>query len=406
MIKTKVNSTLLKNVNRKGIMKVIDSSNVISRVGLKKRLGKNGKTVTNIINSLINDSLIMPVGYSPFTGGRRRELLSINPNFGYLIGIHLDIRFLRGVITDFKYNIIAEEKIAIVSNEPTKSIIQKIKRTLDFLVKNERINTDKILGIGFAANGYYNEKKGEWILSVNNKNWKNVPIREILSKYYDVPIYLENNSRAMALWEKSFGKAKNQKDVVYLNLSTGISSVIIKDGRIYRGVGNNSGEFGHTIVEINGDLCSCGKRGCLETVASGWALTKKARKSIESGVKSEIQDLIDGDINNIEIDIIFSAFHRGDKYATELLESASNYLGVAIANIINLINPELVILGGHFATLGDMFLTRVAEKVKDFAQPLLFDDVEILASAIDDRAAVLGVTTLIRDKYFHIDAIK
>ncbi len=405
MPKTKVNSSLLKNVNRKKILSVIDEAGIISRVELKKDLDKNGKTVTNIINSLIEDSFITSVGYSSFTGGRRRELLSINAEYGYLIGIQLDIHFLRGVITDFKYNIIAEEKISIDADEPLKNIIRKIKKTLTFLTQHKKIQTEKILGIGFTANGLYDEKNGVWLLSVNNVNWKDVPIRDILLKVYDVPVYLEMNSRAMALWEQSFGLAKNKKEVIYLSLSTGISCVFFNKGRLNKGSTNKAGELGHTIVVPEGDLCSCGKKGCLETVSSGWAIKKKVKNEIKKGRKTDILELCKGNLDDLEIDMVFNAYSGGDILAAEVLDKASYYLGLAIANLITLYNPELVILGGHFATLDNSFLTEVAQRAKEFSMPL-FTDTEILPSKLDDRAAVLGITTLIRAKYFQMDEIQ
>jgi len=406
MPNTKVNSTLLKNVNRKKILHVIDEADRISRVEIKNVLKKNGKTVTNIINSLIDDDMVISVGSSHFTGGRRREILSINPEYGYLAGIHLGVHTLRGVITDFKYNILAEEKIAISPDESAESLIQKIKKTLHFLIKHNKIEKNKILKIGFIANGLYNDKTGEWIVSVNNPNWKNIPIRKILSDIYNVPIHLENNSRAMALWEKSSGSAKNKKNFIYVNLSMGISCVVINNERIYRGMKNKAGEFGHTIVVPNGELCSCGNRGCLETVASGWAITKIIKNEIKGGAKTEITDLCNGNLDDLEINMVFRAFSKGDKLAVEVLETASSYLGIAIANLINLFDPESVILGGYFAAMSDLFMEKLKSTIKKYAQPLSFDEVKILPSSLDDNAVVLGAITLVRDTYFHLNEIR
>ena len=242
MNKTKVNSTLLKNVNRKKILTVIDEVKSISRVEIKNLLGKNGKTVTNITNSLIDDGLIVLKGFSSFTGGRRRELLTLNSEYGYLIGLQLGIHFLKGTITDFNYKILAEEKIPILSNESKENIIKKIKNTVNFLITNSKVPNNKILGIGFAANGFYDINNGKWILSANNPNWKNVPIKKILTNQFNVHVYLESISRTLALWEKLFGQAKNKENLIYLDMSSvGIGCAITSNGRLYRGVDNKSG---------------------------------------------------------------------------------------------------------------------------------------------------------------------
>jgi glucokinase-like ROK family protein len=406
MCNTKVNSTLLKNVNRKKILSVIDKVESISRVEVKNLLGKDGKTVTNIVNGLIEDGFITNIGLSSFTGGRRRKLLTINPNYGYLIGIHLGIHFLRGMITDFKYKIIVEEKIPISPNESELSLIQKIKKTLDFLVKSKNIPKDKLLGIGFVANGFYDDTEGIWINSVNNLHWKNIPIRKILSEQYDIPVYLEDSSRSMTLAEKVFGCVQDKNNFIYLDLGVGIGCGIIYKDRLYKGPMNISGELGHTIVVPNGALCSCGNRGCLETVASGWAINKIAKDRISAGEESEIINLCDGDLNKLETDMIFKAFENGDKLANEILESASDYLGIGIANLINLFNPEVIVFGGHFATINESFLNNLKAKIKKYTMPLLFNNVKILTSTLNDNAGILGATTLVRDPYFHIDTIK
>ena len=401
----KVNSTLLKNVNRKKILSVVDDAGRISRVEVQTLLKKNGKTVTNITNSLIDDGLIVQSGFSSYTGGRRRELLSLNPEYGYLIGIHLGINFLRGTITNFNYKPLAEEKIPISPNASKAELIKKIKKTIEFLIKSNNIPISKLLGIGFVANGLFDHKTDKWILSANIKNWKNVSIKKILSELYNVPIFSESNSRAMTLWEKHLGSAKNNKNLIYLNLGLGIGCGIISNGRLYRGVNNKAGELGHTIVVPNGELCSCGNRGCLETVASGWALIKIIKEKILGGAKSEISDSCNGNLDLLNIDMVFKAFHNGDKLVCEVLETASDYLGIGIANFINLFNPGVIVLGGKFAILGDKFLDKLKNNIKKYAMPLLFEEVKFITSSYDDYAASLGATTLVRDSYFYIDAI-
>ncbi len=402
---TKVNQSLLKDINRKKIMRVIYDRNESSRAEIKNLIKQDGKTVTNITNSLIRDGLIMPRGYSVFTGGRRRELLILNPSYGYIIGIYLDVNFLIGIVTDFQSRVLLRERIPVSPTESKASLVSKIRKTIDFLVKTQKIPHEKILGIGLVASGFYNQEEGKWLLSVNNLHWKDVPIVSLLQTQWTCPIYLEDCSRALALGEKWFGIAKNKENFICLDIGEGIGCAIVQESRLYRGSTNFAGELGHTVVVPDGDLCSCGKRGCLESVASGWALVKKVKCLIDNGAKTLVLDLCKGDREAIEADMIFQAAHHGDRVATDLLNTASKYLGMAIANMINLLNPELVIFSGHFSTSEDFSLLSLKDKIKVYAMPQSFAKVEIATSQLGEEAAVLGATTLVHDRFFHIGAI-
>ncbi len=405
MKNTKINSTLLKNINRKKVLSIIEKGENISRVEIKNLLKKDGKTVTNITNGLIQDNFLMSSGYSPHTGGRRRELLKLNPDYGYIIGIHLGVNYVRGILIDFSNQVLLREKIPVSPTESKSSLILKIQKAIEFLIRSKSIPLNKLLGIGFVANGFYNRATGEWINAVNNLNWKNVPIKKILSEQFDVPIYLEDCSRAMALGEKYFGQAQDDNNYIYLDLGLGIGCGIIINDFLFRGSSNIAGEFGHTIVDPNGKLCSCGNHGCLETISSGWALIKRIKEKIESGVKTQITDLCDGDLNKLDTDMIFQAFLDGDNLASEELMIATDYLSVAIVNLINLFNPESIVFGGHFATWGENYITQLKIKIAKNISPISTTKIKYIISSLGDEAAVLGATTLLRSQYFQINRL-
>ncbi|MGB2869522.1 MAG: ROK family protein [Bacteroidota bacterium] len=366
---------------------------------------QDGKTVTNIANSLIKDGLLIAGGYSSFTGGRRREILIMNPDYGYIIGIHLDINFLIGIVTNFQSKVLLRERIPISPSETKANLVSKIRKTVDFLIKKANIPPKKLLGVGFVASGFYDQAEGKWLVSVNNLHWKDVPIVSMLSQQVDCPIRLEDCSRALGLGEKWFGIAKQEENFICLDIGAGIGCAIVQNGRLYKGAFNFAGEIGHTIVVPEGDLCSCGNKGCLETVASGWALAKRARSRLSKGEKSLLRELCHDDVAALDADMIFRAAHNGDKMAMDLLESASKYLGIAIANLVNLLNPELIILSGHFSSIEDFSLLSLIDKVRRYAMPESFNRVKIVTSPLGDDAAALGATTLILDSIFHIESI-
>lgn len=403
--RTKVNQSYLKEVNRKKILHVVYEKGQSSRAEIKHLIKQDGKTVTNIANSLIKDGLLIAGGYSSFTGGRRREILIMNPDYGYIIGIHLDINFLIGIVTNFQSKVLLRERIPISPSETKANLVSKIRKTVDFLIKKANIPPKKLLGVGFVASGFYDQAEGKWLVSVNNLHWKDVPIVSMLSQQVDCPIRLEDCSRALGLGEKWFGIAKQEENFICLDIGAGIGCAIVQNGRLYKGAFNFAGEIGHTIVVPEGDLCSCGNKGCLETVASGWALAKRARSRLSKGEKSLLRELCHDDVAALDADMIFRAAHNGDKMAMDLLESASKYLGIAIANLVNLLNPELIILSGHFSSIEDFSLLSLIDKVRRYAMPESFNRVKIVTSPLGDDAAALGATTLILDSIFHIESI-
>jgi N-acetylglucosamine repressor len=405
MKRTKVNQSLLKEINRKKILRVIHERGNSSRAEIRHLIKQDGKTVTNIANGLIREGLLTANGYSSFTGGRRRELLIMNPNYGYIIGIHLDINFLIGIVTNFQSKVLLRERIPISPTETKANLIAKIRKTMSFLITKGNFPPDKLLGVGFTASGFYDQEAGSWLVSVNNLYWKDVPIASILSQQCQCPIYLEDCSRALALGEKWFGSAKNEENFICLDIGAGIGCAIFQNNRLYKGSFNFAGEIGHTIVVPEGELCSCGNRGCLETVASGWALVKRIKCRMSNGEKSLVRELCGGDLEAIDADMIFQAAHNGDALAADLLNAASKYLGIAIANLINLLNPELIVLSGHFSSIEDFSLLSLKENIKRYAMPESHEKVKIVTSLLGDDAAVLGATTLILDRIFHIDTI-
>jgi N-acetylglucosamine repressor len=405
MKRTKVNQSLLKEINRKKILRVIHERGESSRAEIRHLIKQDGKTVTNIVNGLVKDGLLTTSGYSSFTGGRRRELLIMDPSYGYIIGIHLDINFLVGIVTNFQSKVILRERIPVSPTETKANLISKIRKTINFLITKGNIPQNEILGIGFVASGFYDQELGKWLVSVNNLYWKDVPIVSILSQQVQCPIYLEDCSRALALGEKWFGSAKSKEDFICLDIGAGIGCAIFQKNRLYKGTSNFAGELGHTIAIPDGEVCSCGNRGCLETVASGWALVKQVKCRMSNGEKTLVNDLCKGNLDDIDADMVFKAAHNGDKVAANLLNVASKYLGIGIANLINLLNPELIVLSGHFSTIEDLSLLSLKETISQYAIPESFEKVNIVNSLLGDDAAVLGATTLILDQIFHIETI-
>lgn len=197
-----------------------------------------------------------------------------------------------------------------------------------------------------AAPGLSNPETGILFTSPNLPRWRDVPLRDIIEKEFSKKAFIINDANAAALGELYFGAGRGANDFVYITISTGIGGGIIIDGKIYTGSIGTAGEVGHMTIDDNGPLCNCGNRGCWETLASGTALAREARHRIKERAKTSILDYADGDVEKVTAEAIDKAAQAGDNLAKELIVRTGYYLGVGLANLINIFNPEIIVIGG------------------------------------------------------------
>lgn len=391
---------LLNRLNKSRILNVLRIEGPISRIKLTRKTGLDAKTITNISAGLLKRGIIKSAGFESSSGGRKPELLKLNENYGVTIGIDLGATHLSGVVIDFGGNILSREQMAIAYGDGKKRILNKAVSLISRLLEFSRNKNRNILGIGFVVPGLVDIKKGFCIYAANITGWQNIPLGQIIKKKFHLEVEIEDSSRAMALGEKWFGEGRKMDDFIFLDLGAGIGCGIINNGRLYRGFSHAAGEIGHTIVEVDGRKCRCGNIGCLETVASGMSMPELAREKIKAGKKSSILDLVDGDLQKITAEIITEAAGSGDRLAGRILTRAGRYLGVAIANTINLLNPRAIIIGGGLSRAGRLLLEPMKESISRHTVPNSLKEVRILYSRLGNDVAPLGAATLILRKIF------
>ncbi len=392
------NLRLVQKINRSLILNLIKDKGPISRADISKITKLTRSTVSSIVDYLIRKDLIKEIGLTSSGVGRKAILLELNSKAYYSIGVDLGTLHTTITIIDLLGRI--EKRIEYPTNCQLEkdNILEKLKANIYNIIKNSGLKRKKIAGIGVAAPGLI-DKKGTMLITPNF-GWRDTPLREILEKKFHIPVFVDNNVNAMALAESEFGEGQGVKNFVFINVGMGIGAGVVINGELFYGESNCTGEIGHTTVDYNGPKCSCGNNGCLEVMASGPAVTKRAIKAIKEGEKSLISELVNYELNQISAEIVATAANQGDKLGRSIMEETGEYLGTGVANIINLFNPELVIVGGGVAQAGDLIFEPLKKAVQKRAFSVSAEVAKIIPVSLGKDCTVIGAAALVLKEIF------
>lgn len=289
-------------------------------------------------------------------------------------------------------------------SEPTESdrrgpeaVLTRLAEMAREVMAQGRVMANDIKGVGVSCGGPLDTKTGVIYAPPNLPGWEAVPVKRILEDALGLPVRVENDANATALAEWRFGAGKGAQNVVFLTMGTGIGGGLILDGKLYRGTNDLAGEVGHQTILMNGPKCGCGKRGCLEALASGPAIARLARESMMYGRHKRVLALAGGKPNAITAQHVIEAAKEGDPFAAQILEEVGTYMGVGIANLIQILNPERVILGTIAVHAGDLILNPIRAAVREYAWERSREVCEIVPAALGDRAQDLAAVALVLD---------
>ena len=391
---------LMKQLNVSAVLKVIKDNGSLSRAEIAKLTGLTPASVTNITKFLIEDKFLIESKVGESSGGRPPIILELNADARYVIGVGIGVGVIDVVITNLSANIIIKKSIIIEDERYHYDlVIKKLVNLHNEVVESSQIDQEKILGVGVALHGIVNARTGVSIHALYY-GWKNKNIKEKLEQELGLTVCVDNYVRAMALGESWFGATKDIANFVTLNISNGIGAGIIINNTPYYGVDFSAGEIGHIVVEADGDKCNCGKYGCLETVASNNNITRKAIKLIKQGVNSSLSRDVN-DINNWSIEDICKDAKEGDELSITILKEAARYIGVAITNLINILNPTAIVVVGEIFENTTYTIETLNEIVKNRGLKLLSENVRIIRSLLGRDAAVVGASTLVIQEIFN-----
>jgi glucokinase len=277
-----------------------------------------------------------------------------------------------------------------LASEGPQLVIERILSGIDHLLSQSNLSLSQLSAISIAAAGIIDLKKGIITEAPNLPGWRNIPLKSIVEEKYKVTTFLINDADAAALGEHRFGAGRGLDNLILLTLGTGVGGGIIINGKLYLGSSGSAAEIGHMIVEVNGTRCRCGNTGCLETLASGTAMAKEAMSRISQGAKSSLSEMVEGKLEDITAEKVYLAAKGGDSLALEVIARAAYYLGIASVNLVNIFNPEMIIIGGSVAEMGDLLLEPVRQMIKERAFPLLAQSVRIVPARLGNDAGIFG----------------
>ncbi|MCL4385746.1 MAG: ROK family transcriptional regulator [Actinobacteria bacterium] len=383
------------------ILDLIRNKGMITKQEIAKELGINITTVSELINQFYNKyNVIKETGNGNSSGGRKPKLYSINNELGYIIGIDVGGTNTRGILTDLAGNIIRYIKIKTKASEGKEAVLAKIFSLTSDLISLSDIPKEKFFGIGMSISGIINSFEGISIFCPNIPGWENLPIKKIMEEKFKIPVCIDDSVRCAAVAEKRFGIAKDHDNFIFISIGKGIGMGAFIDGKIYRGSMGLAGELGHITVSEDGPLCNCGNKGCLEAIASGPGILRRAREGIENGIVTSISKEINKNFENLSVEIISKAANEGDKFAYYLINRTGEYIGIAIAAALNLFGCDLVVLWGGILECGDIILDAIKRTVKMRALEFISKRVRIEKTAIGDNIAALGAAQTFIDKLY------
>ncbi len=383
-------NTLLK----KEILRLCIKNNTNSIADFSKELATSVPTTTKLLSEMIEEGLLQDEGKVDTKGGRRPSTYGLNPSAGYFIGVDLSRQHFHIAICDFKGNLvyfIQDIPFVLEANADSfKKICAKVKDE----VGAKGIDWDKVLGVGVSLSGRVNPEKG---YSLTYFVSDDIPMKNLFEQQLGVPVTIENDSRAMAYGEYMTMDSSKESDLIFINLSWGLGMGMILNGALYYGKSGFSGEIGHFPSLDNNIICRCGKMGCLETGASGWALHRIILEKLKQGRKSTLAPIFEKN-GEISLDEILNAVRDEDILAIEGIEQVGATLGQGIAGVINIFNPSLVVIGGRLIVGKDYLMLPVKTAVNRFSLSKVSSDTKFQFSKLGLTAAGIGDCLLSRAK--------
>lgn len=389
----------VKNLNRNVILQLIRANGPATKVEIAETTRLTFTAINNIVDELLNERLISKVGFDASSGGRKPMLLDINPNVVYTIGVHFSASTIKTAVINFKGVSIAEESSKLNNKADRDTIIGDIFDAIERIISKSEIARNRFVCIGVASPGPLNPNRGVILSPPNIPGLQDVPLGELLQQKFGIRAVLEKDANAMALSELWYGSGRDSNNVIYVDADIGIGSGIIFNRKIYQGFPFGAGEIGHGTIDLDGPRCNCGNYGCLEAVASGMAVIRRAGEEIRRGVESELADLYFADEEALDIHAVISAARHQDVLAMNLLNESARYVGIALANVINLLIPETMIIGGLLVNEYPEYFNQVKSVALSRCFSTLTKETMLQPSKLKNQAGVIGAGTLGLERY-------
>ncbi len=387
---------LKKHQQKKRIVRLLYLQGALTISEIITSMELSAPTVQGLLDELEEEGLVDSKGPGTSKGGRRPNLFGLKGDAFYILAIDIGRQSTRvSVFNNANESVTGVQYIPLIL-ENKMEVVDQIHQFANEVVADSGIDPKRIVGVGIDMPGLVDSEKG---INYSYLNF-NEPVRSIFEDRFNRPVFVVNDAQSKASAEFRFGLARGKKNVLVLHIGSGLGTGMILDGKPYFGSKGFSGEFSHIHVVEKGYLCNCGKRGCLETLASGMALTRNVIASLEKGEESSILEKVDNDVTKINHKIILDAALNGDQFAINHLTELGRELGKGIAILVQIINPELIILGGRIAEAGKYLTIPIEQALFQYTIPKIREDLKIVISKLGDKANLLGSVICVMENVF------
>ncbi|HEY0002140.1 MAG TPA: ROK family protein [Actinoplanes sp.] len=374
--------------NRFGTLRHIIASGAVSRQQLAADTGLSLATVANLVGELLKRGLLVEVGFQDSGGGRPRGLLAVNPAGGALVGVDVAETYVHVELFDTALTVRSsiEEQLRPGERRP-EQVVARIVGGVRAALEQAEVPDENVLGVGVSVPGQVDREGGVSVFAPN-WDWHDVPLRGLLAASLDLPLYLDNPLRAGVAAELWFGAGRGRDDLAVVTLGTGVGAGLAFGGALYRGTSNSAGEWGHTTLMLDGRLCRCGSRGCVEAYVGASGIMQTLRDLSPNSPMLRPED------QTATIDALAAGLRNGDPVAAKVVDDTARYLGAAIADLVNLLNPELIVLSSWVASkLGDRLLPEIRAVLAQHALSRPLAATEIVMCRIPGNPVSLGAAT-------------
>ncbi len=370
--------------NRQAVLSLLKDRDTISRIDLTHELKCNGTTITRIVRDLMDNGFVKSIGIADSTGGRPKELIKLDPDCRQTVAVSIEPSAIIGVVMNLRGEIKMRDQVMLRTDITREELIAALKATCNRLLKQS--SRDRLLGMAVSTYGAASGGERNIIgKAAHFQALEGIDLAELFEREFSTRPELIDGTIAKALWEIWFGDRDTAGNFILLNLGTGIGFAVAEDGRISFTRNSHPGEFGHTVYDIHGEKCDCGRTGCLETVAS--------IPAIEKAVKAKLK-------KTISFEEIAEMYRRGDPQITKVVDNAATALSASITDLVNLLIPNKIVLCGPILKLGEKFSNIIDHRVRKLAFPSFLEDLTIIESVQEEESAAMGAGSILLDKFF------
>lgn len=400
--KTVVVPEFMRELNKALVLNVVRQERTISRTDIAQRTQLSRSTISTITSELIKEGWLRESGMGESRGGRRPILLTFNYRAGFILGIGVGATHLLALVTDLDAQIKAEIERPFKVADGSEVGLAAIAGIGRDVLAEAGVKASQLIGVGVGVPGPLDYAEGKPVAPPLMPGWNGVPVRAHLQDALEALVFLDNDANLGALGELQYGAGKGIDNLAYVKVATGIGCGIIIDGQIYHGQTGSAGEIGHVTIDENGPPCTCGSYGCLEAMAGGPAIARRAERAIMVGQSTSLKEIAAArPLNAKDVE---EAARAGDGLSLQLYQDAGRFIGIAVADLVNLLNPGRVLIGGGVSRAGELILESMRQTAAQRSMRAAINSTVILQAALGRRATALGAVALVLQETFRSPA--